>query len=317
MSFKIIGAGAALPKFALSNDQISTFVDTSDEWISTRTGIRSRFVITSESLLELAANAAEMALKDANISADEIDLIICTTTGGEFLMPGLGCLVQKEIKAKCPAFDLNVACTGFVYALDVASAYFDSNKVQNILIVSAEIMSNYLDWSDRSTCILFGDGAGAVVLTKGKNLLSIKTRAVGDDKFLTVRGVTGNNPFSKKPKVNPYLQMNGGEIFKFAVNTVHKDVLEVISMANIKLEDVSKIIPHQANFRIIDAARGRLGVAKEKMISAVDKYGNTSSAGIPILINDLKQAGQLVEGEIVVLVAFGAGLTAAACVLVI
>ncbi|MEG2038472.1 MAG: beta-ketoacyl-ACP synthase III [Oscillospiraceae bacterium] len=315
MSFHILGTAKALPEFVLTNERLSTMVDTNDEWITSRTGIKNRFIITSETLADLAVEAAKSAIAKSGIDANQLDLIICATMGGDYIVPSLACVIQKRISAGCPAFDINVACTGFIYALDIASAYFDSGKASRILIVSAEMMSNYIDWTDRSTCVLFGDGAGSVVLEKGNNLLAIRLTACGDEETLTVRGVQGNSPFKQNNDVNTFLQMNGGEVFRFAVNSICKDITFVLSQAGISIEQIAKVIPHQANMRIIKSAKERLGIPEEKMVSSIERYGNTSAASIPIMLAELIENGQLHDGDLAVLAAFGGGLTTGACII--
>lgn len=315
MSFQIIGTGRSVPEYVLDNNTLSTMVETSDEWITTRTGIKTRHICTSESLLDLAAGASRQALERAGISADALDLILCTTVQGEYATPSLSCLVQREIGAGCPAFDLNAACTGFLYALDTAAAYLDSGRARNILIVSAEMMSRLIDWSDRATCVLFGDGAGAVVLTSGEGLLACRLAAKGDDRLLAIGGNAGNSPFYKNEAPAPYLHMAGGEVFKFAVTSMCGGVRDALADAGLSIDDVHMVIAHQANMRILKAAQERLGLADEQVASALDHYGNTSSASIPILLSELAESGRIHSGDILVLSAFGGGLTSGACVI--
>jgi len=315
MSFKITGVGNALPEYILSNDKLSTMLDTSDEWISTRTGIRNRYILTSETITELAAIAANKALNHAGLKPEDLDLIICSTLGGEYLTPSLGCLLQKEIGAVCPALDINAACSGFIYALEMAAAFLDSGRMGKILVIAAERMSSYVDWKDRSSCVLFGDGAGCVILEKGENLLSIKLTAKGNDDFLVIGGSKGNSPFIKTEPKHEFLIMNGQEVFKFAVNSMCHDILDVLKEAGLTISDVKKFIPHQANQRIISLAKDKLKIPDDKIVSEIGKYGNTSSASIPIIISELVESGELVKDDIIVLSAFGGGFTTGACVI--
>ncbi len=315
MSLRIIGTGKSLPDFLLSNEKLSTMLDTSDEWIVSRTGIKYRHISTGETLSDLATKAAGEAISNAKVLPSEIDLIIATTIGGEYLTPSLACVIQKRIGAVCPAFDINAACTGFIYALNISKAYFDSAMAKKILIVSAEMMSSYVDWKDRSSCVLFGDGAGAVLLEKGSNLLEITISATGDEDLLKIGGMKGNNPFSTKQPENPYLKMNGKDVFKFAVSSMCNDIGLVLKKAGLTMNDIKKVIPHQANMRIINFAKEKLGIPDDKIVSAIDRFGNTSSASIPILIAELIENKELAIGDLVVLSAFGGGLTNGACII--
>lgn len=315
MSFSIIGTGSAFPNLNLTNDDLKQHLDTDDEWIFPRTGIKSRYIATTESLVDIATAAAKEALEDAKIKPDELDLIILSTIGGDYCIPAHACMVQKGLGATCPAFDLNAACTGFVYALDVAAAYLDSKKAKNILIVSAELMSSYIDWRDRSTCILFGDGAGAAVLTRGDSLLGIRLSAKGDDELLTVGGAIGNSPYINRQTKSPYLNMVGPEIFKFAVNSMCDDLTFLLNECGLVLTDLKKIIPHQANYRIINAARQRLGDTDNRLVCDIAEYGNTSSASIPITLSKMFRTGEIEKGDIIALSAYGGGLTTGACII--
>ncbi len=316
MSFQIMGTGKAHPQFSLTNDQLSTIVDTNDEWISSRSGIKSRFIATTETGLELAAAAASHALDNAGMAAADLDLIICATLQGDNVTPSLACMVQQEIGAHCPAFDLNAACTGFVYALDAAAAYLDSGRAEKVLVVACEIMSKQLDWSHRSTCVLFGDGAGAVVLQKGDGLLASVLTAQGDkDLALLVPGFNNNNPFSQWPSRPTTLSMDGRKVFKFAVGAMAKDVKKVLAQAGLTPAQVKMVIPHQANIRIIQSAAKLLGFSEEQTAVGIDHYGNTSSASIPLVLDDLWRQGKIQRGDIIVLSAFGGGFTTGACVI--
>lgn len=316
MSFQVIGTGRMVPEFTLSNEQLSTMVDTSDEWITTRTGIKNRFILQDETLSEIAGIAANRALQNAGIEAKELDLIICSTIQGDYVIPSLACMIQKEIGASCPAFDVNAACSGFIYALDIAESYFARGKVKNVLVIAAEAISRYADWRDRSTCVLFGDAAGAVVLSKGENLLSIKLTAEGNDEFLTIGGQKGNFPDRKiDENHNEYMYMNGQEVYKFAIGSICRDVTEVMEQAGIQNDDVKVILTHQANSRILEAAKNKLDIDGDKFISVIDRYGNTSSASIPVMLDELNRAGKLEKGDKIVLSAFGGGLTTGAAVL--
>ncbi len=315
MSFQILGTGRAQPEYILTNDELSTMVDTSDEWIVPRTGIKTRRICTHETLTDLAAAAARQAIASAGLAPSDIGLIICSTLQGDYKTPMLSGMLLRELHISCPVFDLNAACSGFIYALDTAAAYLDSGRADNILVVGAEMMTKHIDWSDRATCVLFGDGAGAVVLKKGTNLLSMRVRAKADEQMLlAIGGTHGESPFYKAPKLDEYLHMAGGEVFKFAVGSMCRDVKAVMKEAGVTPADVRYILPHQANVRVITAAAERLGFREEQVGVNIDHCGNTSSASIPLLLDEMVEAGRIARGDILVMTAFGGGLTSGACV---
>jgi 3-oxoacyl-[acyl-carrier-protein] synthase III len=316
MGFQITGTGSAVPEFILTNEEVSKHVDTNDEWIQTRTGIKTRFVSTHETLTSLSVAAAVRALESAGITANQLDLIICSTVMAECATPSLSCMVQHEIGAKCPAFDINAACSGFVYGLNIADAFITSGKAETVLMIGAEVMTRHVDWKDRATCVLFGDGAGAVILKKGDGLKAIHLTAKGDANNLLVIGNTFcESPFGSQPVNDKHFKMNGPEVFKYAVGAVLKDVKTVMKEAGITVADVKMLIPHQANMRIFELAREKLGFSNEQIASGIDHYGNTSSASIPLMLDELMKAGRLSAGDIIVMTAFGGGLTSGACVI--
>ena len=315
MSFQIVGTGRATPDLVLTNEMVSKLVETDDEWITSRTGIKTRYISTHETMEELSTNAALNAIIKAGIAGSDIDLIICSTLQGDYICPSLSCLIQRNIAASCPAFDINAACSGFLYALDIADAYIASGKLETVLVVATEMMSRHIDWTDRATCVLFGDGAGAVVLKKGEGLRSIKITARGDDKLLTIGSVFCQSPFAKQPQIDPNFHMAGGEIFKFAVKSILKDVKEVMKAADVTVSDIKMMVPHQANLRVFQAVKEKLGFSDDQVASGIDHYGNTSSASIPLLLDELLEAGKLGAGDIIVFTAFGGGLTTGACVI--
>lgn len=315
MSFSIIGTGSCVPNTILKNDDLSSFLDTTDEWIKTRTGIKQRHICGDESISEIAADAAVKALENAQINASDLDLIICATMTADYFTPSLACVLQKLIGANCPAFDINAACSGFVYALDVAAGYFERNRAKKILVVGAEEMSRIVDWTDRSTCVIFGDGAGAVILEKGDNLLSMKLTSKGDTELLVAPNVDGNYPNKSQTNNLPYLSMNGQEVYKFAVSSVPTDLTDVISTAGVKESQIDFVLLHQANIRIIEAAVSRLSIPKEKFVCNIENYGNTSAASVPILLDEINNQGKLKSGNLLAISAFGGGLTTGACVI--
>lgn len=313
MSFSIVGTGSCMPDCVKTNGQLP--IDSSDEWIKSRTGIEQRYICNDMSVTDIAAEAAKRALSKGTISPSELDLIICATISADYVTPSMACLVQQRIGASCPAFDINVACTGFVYALDIAASYFASNRAKKILVVAAEAMSRIVDWTDRATCILFGDGAGAVVLSQGEDLLSIALTASGDTGPLKGQNLGGNCPFTLQKQSYPYLQMNGQDVFKFAVSAMCRDVEKVLADAKLSYGDVDYVLTHQANMRIIQAAQGRLPIDKDKFRTNIDKCANTSSASIPILLDQLNQEACFKRGDILLMSAFGSGLATGACVI--
>lgn len=315
MSFQIIGTGRAHPDFILDNEMLTKIVDTDNEWIVSRTGINTRFVSTNETITDLSVEASKKALGKAGISPEDLDLILCSTMKGDYACPSLSCLVQRDIGADCPAVDMNAACSGFIYALDAADAYISSGKAENVLVVGAEMMTRHLDWTDRSTCVLFGDGAGAVVLKKGEGLKSIKITAKGDDQLLVIGNTFCPSPYGKQVDKDPQFRMKGTEVFKFAVTSVLRDVREVMKIANLRVEDVKMLVPHQANLRVFQAAKEKLGFKDEQLAMGIDHYGNTSSASIPLLLDELFEEKKLEKGDIIVMAAFGGGLTTGACVI--
>ncbi len=315
MSFQIVGTGRAHPAHILTNEMLSSMVDTTDEWILSRTGISTRYVSTHETMLDLSKDAAQKALLKAEVEAKDLDLIICSTIKSDYATPSLACMVQMEIGASCPAYDINAACSGFIYALDNADANIAAGKADTILVIGAEMMTRHLDWNDRATCVLFGDGAGAAVLKKGNGLKSIKITAKGDDKLLVIGNTFCKSPFGKQPFIDPHFHMRGGEVYKFAVSSILKDVQDVMDEAGVTASDVRMMVPHQANLRMFQSVKDKLGFTDDQIAVGIDHYGNTSSASIPLLLDELLEKNKLVRGDIIVLTAFGGGLTTGACVI--
>lgn len=313
--FKILSTGSALPKCRKSNDDLSTFLDTSDEWISQRTGIRERAVCTDETLTELLTEACSQALARAGVQPQELDLILCATIRGDYITPSQACVLQQALGAHCPAMDISAACTGFVYALDVAAGYFARKKVKKVLIAAGDTMTRLVNWQDRSTCVLFGDGAGAVVLGEGDALRSIHLTADGNAQVLGIPHVSGNSPFDTLQKQDSYLHMNGKEVYKFAVSSFCRDVQTVCEEAGISLEQIDWLVPHQANMRIIEAAAHKLKIPMERCLTGIEHMGNISAASIPIVMDNANCAGKFHPGDLLALTTFGAGLTTGACIL--
>jgi len=322
-SVGIIGIGNYLPEKILTNKDLEKIVDTSDDWIVDRTGIKERRIVKDgEATSDLAARAAEEALKDAGVSADEIDLIIVATATPDMLFPSTACLVQDKIKAtKAAAFDLSAGCSGFVYSLVVGSQFIQTGLYKKVLIIGAETLSKIVDWTDRNTCVLFGDGAGAVVLgevPEGYGLLGSELGADGSGgDLLRVPAGGSRIPTTSESLAQGlhYLQMSGSDVFKFAIKVMGEAAVKALNNAGLSSGDVDCLIPHQANIRIIQSAAKRLKLPMEKVMINVEKYGNTSAASIPIAMNEALQKNSIKKDDIVVLVGFGAGLTWASCVI--
>ncbi|MER3400166.1 MAG: 3-oxoacyl-ACP synthase [Thermoflexus sp.] len=318
----IVGWGMAVPQRVVTNPELAQFVDTSDEWIVTRTGIRERRVAgPQESTATLSIAAAEEALAVAGIAPREVDLILVATVTPEHLFPSTACLVQDTLGAsKAGAFDLLAGCSGFIYGLHLAAAAIRSGDHQVALVIGAETLSRIVNWRDRNTCVLFGDGAGAVVLKGSETpggVLASMIRADGSGGELLILPAGGSRiPFSEAALRDGchFVRMNGREVFRFATRVMEKATREVVEQAGLRLSDVDLIIPHQANIRIIEAAARGLGLPMERFFVNIDRYGNTSSASIPIALCEAVQQGRLKPGDTVAMVAFGAGLTWAAAV---
>lgn len=314
---RILGTGSALPAYTLTNERLTEFLDTSDEWIRTRTGIQTRQVITNETLLELATLAAQRALENAGVAVSELDYILCSTVQGDWITPSMGCLLQDALHASCPAVDLNGGCAGFIYALDLADAYLKAGKARKMLVISAEAMTRIVDWTDRSTCVLFGDGSGAAVVDAAEGLFESYLTSSGNPVPLHLKIPNGNSPFAtnRGESAPHYLYMDGPEIYRFAVSHSSADLKELVARAGLEMDQVNYFLLHQANKRILDSVRVRLNQPAEKFPSNVETRGNCSSACVPILLDELNRAGRLKEGDLLALSAFGAGLTTGACLL--
>jgi 3-oxoacyl-[acyl-carrier-protein] synthase-3 len=315
----ITGWGMAVPERVLTNADLERMVETSDEWIVSRTGIRERRVVgPNDTTTSLSVTAARQALDRANLTADDLDLIIVATCTPDQFLVSEACLVQGELGGRASAFDLGAACSGFVYALSTASQFIQAGTYRRVMVIGADTLTRFVDYSDRSTCILFGDGAGAVVLeasTEERGLLSTVLGADGGGyKHLYIPGWGAFVPESAGifPEYRPYLQMNGREVFRFAVTVMGDAAVEAVEKAGLGFDDIDMLIPHQANLRIIDAAARRLNLPMDKVWVNLDRYGNTSAASIPIAMCEAEQAGKLNEGDNIVLVAFGGGLAWAA-----
>ena len=315
MSFRILGTGSFLPRKVLTNDDLSHMVETSDEWITKRVGVKERRVCTTETNTDMGVAAALAALEDSGVKPEELDLIIGATISADTISPGLAGMVQNRIGATCPCFDMNAACPGFLFALEVADGFFVKKTVKKVLVVSAERMSGLIDWTDRSTCVIFGDGAGAAVLGEGDSYLASELHTTGGDDVISIPTWWDNSPFYGHELKKNVVSMAGQETYKFAVTSMVRDIQSVMAKAGITGEQVKAVIPHQANYRIINEARRRLPeIAPEKFLINIQRCGNTSSASVPILLDEANRQGLLQPGDYVVLSAFGGGLSSAASV---
>ena len=317
MSFHVMGTGSALPARQVTNDELSEFLDTDDAWITERTGIKSRPVCTTETLDELAVAASRQALERAGITPEQLDLIICTTMSPEHATPAEACVIQGALGATCPAFDVNAACAGFVFGLDVADGFFVRSRAEHILLVSAEKVTRVSDWTDRATCVLFGDGAAAAVLGQGGSsplYLNLTTQSNTEAIHVPLPG--GNSPFDERKHEGPcFLTMRGREVFKFAVTHIVSEMERLSAETGIALDSIDHFVFHQANKRIIDAGVERLGIDPAKVIVTIDHTANVSSACIPLSLDTLATSGQLKEGELLALFGFGAGLVTGSALL--
>lgn len=314
MGIKIIGIGSGLPQRIVTNDELAGMVDTSNEWIVSRTGIECRHVCTTETLTDLCEVACKKALERSGLTTADIDLVICSTISGDFVTPSQACAVSERIGTTCPAFDVNGACSGFIYVLDMAEAYIDTGRAKNILLICCEQMSKHADWDDRATCVLFGDGAAACVVTKGSALKYVNLTSKGQTDILRLPTGNGNTPFAER-KVHGCLHMEGQAVFRFAVSAVEQAADMAVEALGITPEDIDYYVLHQANKRIIDSARNKLKLPPEKFPLCVQKYGNMSSATIPILLEQMLTEGTLTPGKTIFMAAFGAGLTTGTAVM--
>ena len=318
MTIRIMGTGSYLPENIVTNDDLAKIMDTSDEWITSRTGIRTRHLVKEETTAQMSAEAAKQALKEAGMAAEELDLIIVGTLSGDYVTPSTACEVQALIGAeKAVAFDINAACSGFMFAMNTAYAYIQSGIYQNALIIGAETLSKLMDWNDRGTCVLFGDGAGAaVVKADEKGLLGFVQGADGaKGMVLACKNRLNNNPLVKNPVEPDYVFMDGQEVYKFAVSTVPASIREVLEKAGLEVSDIKYFLLHQANIRIIQSVAKRLKADISKFPTTLEHCGNISAGSVPILLDEVNKKGMLQRGDKLVLAGFGAGLTWSASVI--
>jgi 3-oxoacyl-[acyl-carrier-protein] synthase-3 len=314
---RVIGVGSAVPKKILSNADLEKIVETTDEWIISRTGIRERRIVSEgEKFSDLCTKAAESALKRAHVKAEDVDMILVGTISGDMPFPATACLVQNNLGAsRAAASDISAACVGFLYGLHLADGLVQSQKAENVLVIGGEILSRYVDWTDRSTCVLFGDGAGAVVLqaTRGDHgILGTRMKSNGAlADLICMPGGGSNHPANDPALVGQrlaFIKMKGNETFKVAVKAMADISTEVLAEQGFTKDDVRLFVPHQANERIIDAVGERMKFPPERVYKNVDRYGNTSAGSIPIALDEAQQRGRVKPGDLVLLTAFGAGL---------
>ena len=311
---RIAGTGSYLPEKVLTNEDLSKIVDTSDEWIAARTGIRERHIAAEgETTSDLGYHAAVRALEAAGVDAKELDLIVVGTTTPDLIFPSTACLIQHRLGADgCPAFDVNAACSGFVYALTVADKFVRSGAAKTALVIGSETLTRMVDWSDRTTCVLFGDGAGAVVLKADTEtgILSTHMHADGGKKELLWNPVGVSVGFkTDEPNAGVKIHMSGNDVFKHAVKALDSVVEETLEANGLDRHAIDWLIPHQANLRIIEATAKRLDMPMERVIVTVDKHGNTSSGSVPLALDEAVRSGKVQRGQLVLLEAFGGGFT--------
>jgi len=313
MYARIIGTGHYLPDKILTNQDLEQMVETNDQWIQDRTGIRQRHIAAEgQTTCDLAEQAARLAMDDAGLKPGDIDLLLVGTTTPDLVFPSTACLLQHRMgMAECGAFDINAACSGFIYALSVADQYIRNGNARNVLVVGAETLTRMVDWNDRSTCVLFGDGAGAAVLTADDTpgILSTHIHANGGYSDLLKVDVGVSRGFKAEARGGLAVSMKGNEVFKVAVNTLGRIVDETLAANNLEKEDLDWLIPHQANLRIIKATARKLKMSMDQVVVTVDRHGNTSAASVPMALDEALRSGRIQRGDKMLLEAFGGGFT--------
>ena len=317
---KILGTGSALPKEVVTNDMLSEFLDTSDEWITTRTGIKTRHIITEERFEDLATEAAARAIESAGLCPDDIDYIICSNVSNLYVTPHLSSIIMGNLGMKgplCPTMDVNVACLGFVQGLDLGDALLATGRAHNILLVAAEECTRFCDWTDRNCSVLFGDGAGAVVLTKGDNLIARKFTTTPMTDVIVYKNPMEATPFESGEGIDTHspLVMKGREVFRMAVTSAARDIAQVTASAGLTLDDIDHFLLHQANLRINEAIRENLRQPEAKFPTNVQRFGNTSSASIPLLLDEGVHEKRIKRGDKILMSAFGAGFVSGIAIL--
>ncbi|MBQ8332371.1 MAG: ketoacyl-ACP synthase III [Clostridia bacterium] len=318
MRFQILGTGSALPEKILTNDDLAAIVETNDEWIMTRVGVRQRHIAVHETTADLAYTAAVRAMEMSGLTPADIDLIICGTITPDRICPTVAGEVQARLGAVCPAFDINSACSGFLFALDTAAGFFAKGGIRNAIVIGAERISKIIDWTDRSTCVIFGDGAGAAVLgaCEENRYLCSELVTKGGDSVIKIPAYAGTSIFTDTGDTDkPVIFMEGQETFKFAVNALTGHVRSMCEKLGIEVTDIDHVVPHQANIRIISMAARKLGLPMDKFTIDIDHVGNTAAASVPIALDEANRAGKLKKDALVAMTAFGGGLSSAGCVI--
>ncbi len=317
----ITSVASWLPERRLTNADLERMVDTSDEWIRTRTGISERrMAADDEATSDLAARAGTLALERAGVEASDVDMLIVATSSPDKSFPSTACLAQAKMGLTCPAFDINAACTGFIYAIELAAAMIEADRLRTVLVIGAEVLTRLMDFTDRATCVLFGDGAGAIVIQASDEpgILSVHLGADGTGADL-LDIPAGGTARRLTPELlaegQQYIHMNGNEVYKFAVRAIPRVALQALDESGLKVSDVDWLVPHQANERITNTVGESLGIPHERVVNVIEKTGNTSTASIPLALDSLYASGKLHRGDVVALVGFGAGLTYGAAVL--
>ena len=317
---QIVGVGSYLPETVLTNAQLEEMVDTSDEWITTRTGITERRIVSpDETTSDLATRAAARAMERAGVSVDDVDLLVVGTTSPDYIMPSTACVTQSKLGLSCPAVDMMAACSSFIYALQYGATVIESGRADTVLVVGAEALTRLIDFTDRATCVLFGDGAGAVVL-RAADEPGVEAIVLGADgsggEHLIIPAGGAARPVTHEviDAHDQFLKMAGGEVFKFAVRVIPRATTQALELSGHSIDDVTWLVPHQANERIVATIEERLGIDDGRVYLNIERTGNTSAASIPLALDDLYTSGRLAPGDLLALVGFGAGLTWGAAV---
>lgn len=311
MGLHIVSLASYLPPHIVTNADLEARLDTNDEWIQQRVGVKQRHIATTETTADMGSEAAKRALAEAKSDGSDIDLILCATISSDDTSPSTASMVQKHLALSCPAMDISAACSGFGFLMHTAEAFLALPQYQRILLITSEKMSRLVDWNDRSTAVIFGDGAAALVVESSDELTDIKLSTWGGDDVIKVPNHPGNSPWYTGPTHHPYIYMNGQETFKFAVQSMVKDVRQIIEKHGYTAEDIAMIIPHQANIRIIQAAARRLKVDPQKVYQNIERLGNTSASSIPIALDECVRSGQIKRSDLIVFTSFGGGLSSA------
>ncbi|HHT21531.1 MAG TPA: ketoacyl-ACP synthase III [Tissierellia bacterium] len=312
MGLNIISLASYLPPHIVTNQDLEQLLETDNDWIVQRVGVKQRHIATDETTGQMGAKAARKALDEAGLKGDEIDLILCATVSSDDASPCTAAMVQHHLGLSCPAMDIAGACSGFGFLMQTGLAFLQLSGYDKILLVTSEKMSRLVDWTDRSTAVIFGDGAAALLVEASDKLADFHLANWGGDDVIKVPNHPGNSPWYQGPKHHPYIYMNGQETFKFAVQTMAKDVKQVLARNSYTVEDVAMIVAHQANIRILQAAARRLGVGEDKVFQNIERYGNTSASSIPIALDECIRSGKISRGDLVVFTSFGGGLSSAA-----